>query len=84
MTRKHGGETDSITHRKMKNGEPCPGFFKRRPVTTKNILIAEELVKEDLNWLIEDGVADDITAEIMASDINRVELSIVVKNQVSL
>lgn len=54
-------------------------FFKRKPVTIKNILIAEELVKEDLNWLVEDGVADDISVAISASDINRVELSIVVR-----
>lgn len=54
-------------------------FFKRKPVTTKNIQIAEELAKQDLEWLITDGVADDVSVEIHSVDKNRIQLTVIVK-----
>lgn len=54
-------------------------FFKRLPVTTKNIRKAEELAKEDLKWLIDDGIADDVSVEFKAVDMNRVQMTVIVK-----
>lgn len=54
-------------------------FFKRQPITSKNIQKAEELTKADLHWMKDNGIADDISVDIKAVDINRVEATIVIK-----
>lgn len=49
-------------------------FIKSNPKTVLNINKAQELAKLDLQWFINDGIADTINAEITSSSVNRIEL----------
>lgn len=48
------------------------------PLTSKNISIAEDKVKQDLNWMLEDGIADAITVSISAVGLKEIELNVVI------
>ena len=49
------------------------------PISTKNILEAEEAAKLDLAWLIAEGLADEIIADGIAAGHNRLNLKIQLK-----
>lgn len=54
-------------------------ILKSLPLTSKNIVLAEQAAKDDLNWMITEGIADEIISEISASDGHRIDLTIIVK-----
>ena len=49
------------------------------PMTTKNILKADEAAKLDLAWLIDEGFADEITTDGRAAGHNRLSLKVQLK-----
>jgi len=51
------------------------------PMTTKNILDAEEAAKLDLNWMIAEKLCDEITADGRAVSNNRFKLTIQIKSK---
>lgn len=53
-------------------------FIKTFPLTTKNILIAESKAEQDLQWFIDEGIADTVTAEITVKTNNSIELNIII------
>ena len=48
------------------------------PLNSSNIKKAASAAKDDLSWMIKEGIADDVEAEIFAENAKRVELSITV------
>ena len=50
-------------------------FLKRKKITNQTIMDAREYIEQALRWMIEDGVATEIKAEVErnASDVNRVD-----------
>lgn len=51
---------------------------KTLPLTVKNINLAQQAAKDDLSWMIQEGIADDITVDIKAVNKSRIELNVVV------
>lgn len=54
-------------------------IIKGLPMTSKNIKAAEAAAKEDLQWMIDEGIADEIYSEIKATNGLKIELTILVK-----
>lgn len=50
-------------------------LLKRKKITNQTIMDAREYIEQALRWMIEDGVATEIKAEVErnASDVNRVD-----------
>lgn len=50
-------------------------LLKRKKITNQTIMDAREYIEQALHWMIEDGVATEINAEVErnASDVNRVD-----------
>lgn len=50
-------------------------LLKRKKITNQTIMDAREYIEQALQWMIEDGVATEIKAEVErnASDVNRVD-----------
>ena len=50
-------------------------LLKRKKITSQTIMDAREYIEQALQWMIEDGVATEINAEVErnASDVNRVD-----------
>lgn len=50
-------------------------LLKRKKITSQTIMDAREYIEQALRWMIEDGVATEIKAEVErnASDVNRVD-----------
>lgn len=50
-------------------------LLKRAKITTETIANAEEYIRQALNWMIEDKVASEITAEVSRNekDVNRLD-----------
>ncbi len=50
-------------------------LLKRKKITNQTIMDAREYIEQALQWMIEDGVATEINAEVErnASDVNRVD-----------
>ncbi len=50
-------------------------LLKRKKITNQTIMDASEYIEQALQWMIEDGVATEIKAEVErnASDVNRVD-----------
>jgi phage gp46-like protein len=46
------------------------------PMTTKNILDAEEAVRLDLKWMVDDGIADEIIVDGRAVSHSRFQLKV--------
>lgn len=57
---------------------------KKLPLTSKNIALAEQAARDDLNWMIMEDVADEVSVAVQAIDKNRINLNIVVKKDGSL
>ncbi|MCQ2087897.1 MAG: phage GP46 family protein [Bacilli bacterium] len=51
---------------------------KTLPLTVKNINLAQQAAKDDLSWMIQEGIADDITVDIKAVNKSKIELNVVV------
>jgi len=52
------------------------GFIESAPITLININRAQDLALLDLQWFIDDGIADTIGAEITEDGKNRIELTV--------
>lgn len=53
------------------------------PLTSNNIKKAVQAAKDDLSWMIEEGIADKIETEIVALNAKKVQLTIIVsKNNI--
>lgn len=50
-------------------------LLKRKKITNQTIMDAREYIEQALQWMIEDGVATEINAEVErnSSDVNRVD-----------
>lgn len=53
-------------------------FITSVPLITKNVELAEHKVKQDLQWMIDDGIADSIEAEIQVVGRKDINLKIVI------
>ena len=53
--------------------------IKSLPLTTKNILLAEQAAKEDLAWMVDEGIADEIITDIKVVDRFRCELEVIIR-----
>lgn len=53
-------------------------FISSVPMTSKNISLAEEKIKQDLQWFIDDEIAESISVEIKAVDKKRIDIEIVI------
>ena len=53
-------------------------FIKSVPLTSKNILLAEEKVEQDLQWMVDDGIADSIESVISVVGKKEINLTITV------
>lgn len=53
--------------------------IKTLPMTSKNLLVAESAARDDLAWIIDEGVADEIDVFLKAVDAGRAELKVVIK-----
>lgn len=51
-------------------------FMQANPITLKNLLTAQEFALRDLQWLKDDGVADEIIVEITTFEKNRINMTI--------
>ena len=54
-------------------------IIKSLPLTTKNILLAEQAAKEDLAWMVDEGIADEIITDIKVVDRFRCELEVIIR-----
>lgn len=54
-------------------------IIKSLPLTSKNLLLAEQAAKEDLIWMISEGIADEIITDIKIVDRFRCELEIIIR-----
>lgn len=57
---------------------------KQLPLNVKNINLAEQAAKDDLNWMIQENIADEISVDITAESKTRINLVIVIKKDGSL
>lgn len=56
-------------------------FKKTNSLTAKNVKIAEEKIKQDLNWLLTEGICDDIEVMIVVTGLNNIDVRIkILKN----
>lgn len=53
-------------------------FITSVPLTSKNVKLAEGKVIQDLQWMIDDGIADSIEAEIQVVGRKDINLKIVI------
>lgn len=53
-------------------------FISSVPMTTKNIELAEEKIRQDLQWFIDNQIADSVDVEIKVIDKKRIEIEIVI------
>lgn len=53
-------------------------FITSVPLITKNVKLAEHKVKQDLQWMIDDGIADSIEAEIQVVSRKDINLKILI------
>jgi phage gp46-like protein len=51
-------------------------FVTGKPMTIKNIKYAEEMARQDLNWVIDEGIADEINVSGISEGNNRFRLYI--------
>lgn len=51
-------------------------YVKSVPMTSRNIVVAEEKAKQDLQWFIDDGIADSVEVEISSGEKNKINLSV--------
>lgn len=51
-------------------------YVKSVPMTSRNIVVAEEKAKQDLQWIIDDGIADSVEVEITSGEKNKINLSV--------
>lgn len=59
-------------------------FIRTMALTSKNIALAEEAALADLDWMKQEGIADEITADITSKDNSRIELTIAVRKDSKL
>ena len=48
-------------------------------LTSSNLLVLEEAVKTDLQWLIDGNIASNVSVSVTSTEINTVKINIVVK-----
>ncbi len=53
--------------------------IKTLPMTSKNLRVAEGAARDDLQWFIDEGIADDIVCSLRAVDVKRIEITVVIK-----
>lgn len=51
-------------------------FISSEPLTSKNLILAEDKIQEDLKWFVDDGIADLIEVEILDAGNNRIQVDI--------
>ena len=59
-------------------------LIRTLPLTTKNIVLAQEAVLQDLEWMKSESIADEITCNIKSKDNSRIELTVVIKKNNAL
>ena len=73
------GNRFAETSEKEKIVSRFQALIKSLPLTTKNIFLAEQAAKEDLAWMIDEGIADEIVTNIKVVDRFRCELEVIIK-----
>lgn len=53
-------------------------FINSVPMTSKNISLAEEKIKQDLQWFIDDQIAESVDVDIKVIDKKRIDVKIVI------
>lgn len=51
-------------------------FIKSAPLTSRNLPLAEEKARQDLQWLIDDGMADLVEVEISSPEKNKIQMDV--------
>lgn len=51
-------------------------FIRREPMTIKNMVLAESKARQDLQWFLDDGIADSVDVEINSTEKNRINMSV--------
>lgn len=54
-------------------------FIRSVPITSKNIVLAEEEAMRDLQWMKDNGISDSIGVKIYMVEKNRIELKITIE-----
>lgn len=73
------GNRFAETSEKEKIVSRFQAIIKSLPLTTKNILLAEQAAKEDLAWMVDEGIADEIITDIKVVDRFRCELEVIIR-----
>lgn len=59
-------------------------FIRSEPLTSKNLQVAEEKIKQDLQWLIDAGYVDEIVVDIRATGLKCIIVKIDLLKQEAL
>lgn len=51
-------------------------FVRSVPMSSKNIALAESKARQDLQWFLDDGIADSVEVEITSGEKNKINLSV--------
>lgn len=51
-------------------------FVRSVPMSSKNIALAESKAWQDLQWFLDDGIADSVEVEITSGEKNKINLSV--------
>lgn len=54
-------------------------LIKVLPLTSKNLVLAQEAVASDVDWMKQEGIADEINVDVSAVDNHRVSITVIIK-----